>query len=104
MNMIVPLLVMVVMMIVSLAGTGWKEAEDATNFLSHLGKAMGRGSGSSAVLYAVTSAILVASVMYRIQGIVRTRKLVELSYQLVELSSEEWQTVPSDHQFATALT
>jgi Na+/H+ antiporter NhaC len=78
MNMIVPLLVMVVMMIISLAGTGWKEVEDSTSFLSHLGKAMGRGSGSSAVLYAVTSAILVASVMYRVQGIVRTRKLVEL--------------------------
>jgi len=77
-NMILPLLTMVVMMAVSLAYTGWSEVEQSTSFMNHLGQAMGRGSGSSAVLYAVCSAILVAMLMYRIQGIVRLKKMVSL--------------------------
>lgn len=77
MNMVIPLLVMIVMMLCSLAYTGWGEVE-ATSFWDHLGKAMGRGSGSSAVLYSVTTAILVAMIMYRVQGIIRIRKMVEL--------------------------
>lgn len=79
MNMVIPLLVMVIMMIVSLAWTGWNEVESYGSFIDHFGKAMGRGSGASAVLYAVTSSILVAMVMYRIQGIARSRKMVELA-------------------------
>ena len=78
MNMIIPLLVMIIMMIVSLAYTGWDQVESASSFREHLGKALGRGSGASAVLYSVTSAILVAMIMYRVQGILRTRKMVEL--------------------------
>ena len=78
MNMVIPLLVMIVMMLVSLAYTGWGEVEGATSFWSHLGKAFGQGSGSSAVLYSVTTAILVAMFMYRVQGILRIRKMIEL--------------------------
>ena len=63
MNMIVPLLTMMLMMIVSLAYTGWGEVEGSNSFMDHFTKAMGRGSGSSAVLYAVTSSILVAMVL-----------------------------------------
>jgi tetracycline resistance efflux pump len=78
MNMVVPLLVMVLMMLVSLAYTGWAEVDQSTSFWDHLGKAFGKGSGSSAVLYSVSAAILVAMVMYRVQGIVRTRKMIGL--------------------------
>jgi tetracycline resistance efflux pump len=77
-NMIIPLAVMIGMMLVSLAYTGWEEVERATSFWNHLGKAMGRGSGSSAVLYSVTAAILVAMLLYRVQGIIRIRKMIEL--------------------------
>ena len=77
-NMILPLGVMVVMMGVSLAYTGWDQVEGSSSFMNHLGKALGRGSGSSAVLYSVTTAILVAMIMYRVQGIIRVRKMVEL--------------------------
>jgi tetracycline resistance efflux pump len=77
-NMILPLGVMILMMLVSLAYTGWDQIENASSFLDHLGKALGRGSGSSAVLYSVTTAILVAMVLYRVQGIMRLRKMVEL--------------------------
>ncbi|MCK5134667.1 MAG: hypothetical protein KAR19_02675 [Bacteroidales bacterium] len=77
-NMIVPLVVMIVMMFISLAYTGWNQVEDASSFMNHLGKAMGLGSGSSAVLYSVTTAILVAMLLYRVQGIMRLRKMIEL--------------------------
>lgn len=77
-NMILPLATMVVMMVLSLALTGWKAVLEPTSFFDHLGKAMGRGSGSSSVLYAVTTAIGVSLVLYRVQGIMRVRKMVEL--------------------------
>lgn len=77
-NMVLPLGVMILMMIVSLAYTGWSLVEDVSSFMNHLGKALGRGSGSSAVLYSVTTAILVAMILYRVQGIMKVRKMVEL--------------------------
>lgn len=78
-NMVVPLAVMVLMMPVTLAYTGWDQVTGQEGFLAHLGKAMGRGSGSSAVLYSVTSAILVAMGYYRVQGILRIREMVTLA-------------------------
>ena len=78
MNMIIPLLTMIFMMIISLVYTGWGKVEAAESFMDHFSKAMGRGSGSSAVLYAVTSSILVAMVLYRVQGIMKIRKMIEL--------------------------
>jgi tetracycline resistance efflux pump len=77
-SMIIPLLTMVVMMIVSLVYTGWEKAGEFTGFMDHLTKAMGQGSGSSAVLYAVTSSLLVAMILYRAQGIMKVRKMVTL--------------------------
>jgi len=77
-NMVVPLLVMIVMMLVSLAYTGWSQVERSTTFFDHFIKALGYGSGSAAVLYSVTSAILAAMLLYRVQGIMRLRKMIEL--------------------------
>jgi len=78
MNMIIPLATMIIMMIVSLVYTGWDKVEGSTSFMEHVSKAMGQGSGSSAVLYAVTSSIIVGMVLYRIQGIMKVRKMIEL--------------------------
>jgi Na+/H+ antiporter NhaC len=78
-NMIVPLLIMVGMMPVTLAYTGWSSVENAKSFWDHIFKAIGQGSGSSAVLYSVLSALFVAMLMYRLQKIMRTRKMVELT-------------------------
>ena len=77
-NMILPLGTMVVMMVVCLAYTGWNLVEETPSFMNHLAKALGKGSGSAAVLYSVTSAILVAMIFYRAQGIIKVRKMVEL--------------------------
>lgn len=78
-NMVIPLLTMVLMMPFWLAYTGWNEVESFTSFFNHFSQAIGKGSGSSAVLYAVISAILVAIIMYRIQGIVKMKESVDIT-------------------------
>lgn len=78
MNMVIPLLTMVVMMIVFLIYTGWNAVEGSTGFMDHLVSAIGHGSGSAAVLYAVTSSILVSMILYRAQGIMKVKKMVSL--------------------------
>ncbi|MGJ8745386.1 Na+/H+ antiporter NhaC family protein [Polaribacter sp.] len=78
-NMIVPLLVMVFMMPINLIYTGWNSVENSTSFLEHAAEAIGKGSGSSSVLYAVITAILVAMFMYFIQGILKPKEAVNLT-------------------------
>lgn len=78
-NMIVPLLVMVFMMPINLIYTGWSAVESSTSFLNHVQQAIGNGSGSSSVLYAVITALLVAMIMYFIQGIMRPKEMVSLT-------------------------
>ncbi len=77
-NMILPLAVMVCMMLISLAYTGWNLVENASSFMNHLGKAFGQGSGSSAVLYSVTTSILATMIFYRVQGIMKIPEMIEL--------------------------
>jgi len=78
-NMIVPLLVMVFMMPVNLIYTGWGAVENASSLLNHASQAIGQGSGSSSVLYAVITALLVAMIMYFIQGIMKPKEAVTLT-------------------------
>lgn len=79
MNMIVPLAVMVLMMPINLIYTGWDAVNDSTSFLNHVSQAIGEGSGSSSVLYAVIAAILVAIIMYFIQGILKPKEAIDLT-------------------------
>ena len=78
-NMIVPLLVMVLMMPINLIYTGWSSVKTSTSFFDHASQAIGNGSGSSSVLYAVIASILVAIVMYFIQGILKPKEAVDLT-------------------------
>ncbi|MEN8225732.1 MAG: Na+/H+ antiporter NhaC family protein, partial [Bacteroidota bacterium] len=78
-NMVLPILTMIFMMPLTLAYTGWDKVEGASSSVSHFLKAMGYGSGSSAVLYAVSTALLVAMILYRSQGLMKTRKMVEIA-------------------------
>ncbi len=78
-NMILPLFVMILMMPVTLSYTGWDLAEESPSFFDHFITAMGYGSGSSAVLYSVLTAIMVAMILYRVQGIMKLRKMVEIT-------------------------
>jgi len=77
-NMILPLATMVFMMPVNLAYTGWDKVENYSSFGNHLSQAIGKGSGSSSVLYAVIASIFVAMVLYRSQGIMKTKEMVDL--------------------------
>jgi len=77
MNMILPLVVMVFSMPAYLAYTGWSKVENYTTFSNHLFQAISEGSGSSAVLYAVITALIIAFVLYKIQGIIRTKEMVD---------------------------
>jgi len=81
MNMIVPIATMVLMMPVMLVFTGWGEIEsvESLSFLSHAFAAMGYGSGSIAVLYAVSTAILVAMTLYKTQRLLGIREMIDLS-------------------------
>ena len=78
-NMIVPLLVMVFMMPINLMYTGWNAVKESSSFLNHASQAIGEGSGSSSVLYAVIASILVAIVMYMIQGILNAKEAIHLT-------------------------
>ncbi len=78
-NMIVPLVVMVLMMPVNLAFTGWSAVKMPTSFSDHFFQAIGQGSGSSSVLYAVLTAILASMILYRIQGIMKTKEMIDIS-------------------------
>jgi len=78
-NMIVPLLVMVLMMPINLIYTGWNSVKEYSSFFDHATQAIGEGSGSSSVLYAVITAILVAICMYFIQGILKPKEAVDLT-------------------------
>ncbi len=77
-NMVIPLLTMVLMMPINLAYTGWNEVANYSSFGNHLSQAIGKGSGSSSVLYAVIASLIVAMILYRVQGIMKTKEMVDL--------------------------
>ncbi len=78
-NMYIPILTMVVMMPVYLSYTGWGTVEKYDGFFDHLVQAIGAGSGSSAVLYAVVTSLLVAMVLYRSQKIMKMKEMIEMT-------------------------
>lgn len=81
-NMIVPILVMVLFMPIMLAYTGWAGATEQlgadAGFAALLFQAIGAGSGSTAVLTAVTVSLLVCVIYYKAQGIFGVRESVDL--------------------------
>ena len=76
-NMLIPILAMVFLMPIFLIMTGWDKVD--ANAGSHIFEALKKGSGSAAVLYAVSFAVLIAMVLYRAQGIMKIGEMVELS-------------------------
>jgi tetracycline resistance efflux pump len=80
-NMLVPLLLMIGMMPVMLAYTGWEQVEHGEQLAlgGRIMAAIGLGSGSTAVLVAVLTALLGAVVLYRVQGLMRSGEMVSLA-------------------------
>lgn len=80
-NMILPIAVMVGMMPLMLIYTGWGAAEElvAVSLWEKTYRAIGQGSGSSAVLYSVLTALLAAMLLYRSQKIMKTGEMIDLA-------------------------
>jgi Na+/H+ antiporter NhaC len=76
-NMIIPIAAMVIMMPIMLAYTGWSESS-GDSFFGQLFSAIGKGSGSTSVLIAVLFAILLSMVLYKWQGLMRFREMIDL--------------------------
>lgn len=82
-NMIIPIFTMVFMMPVGLIYSGWGQVEHIENlsFFSAVFRAISSGSGSTAVLWAVLSAILVAAILYRSQKIFKLKEIIDLTFK-----------------------
>ena len=76
-NMIIPILSMVILMPIMLAYTGW--ADSLGSGMSKLLSAIGKGSGSTSVLVSVIFAIGISMILYKVQGLMRFREMVDLT-------------------------
>jgi tetracycline resistance efflux pump len=81
--MIIPIAVMVLMMPVGLIYTGWAQVEnfDTLPFFQKIFFSLGQGSGSTAVLWAVLTALVVGGIMYRAQSIFKLPELIDLTFK-----------------------
>ncbi|KAA3617973.1 MAG: sodium:solute symporter [Calditrichaeota bacterium] len=82
-NMLIPIFVMVFMMPIGLVFSGWEVASQSVDlsFLQKVFTALGNGSGSKAVLWAVLTSILVAMILYRSQKIFNLQELLDLIFK-----------------------
>ena len=81
-NMIIPIATMVLMMPIMLTYTGWQTALTEVPNESFFGKvffAIGNGSGSTAVLIAVITSLLLSMIYYRVQGIMKMKEMIDLT-------------------------
>lgn len=82
-NMIIPIAVMVGMMPLMLIYTGWNQVENISSlkWYQQIFYALGNGSGSTAVLYSVLSAIIVGSILFISQKIFTFAETIELIFK-----------------------
>ena len=82
-NMIIPIATMVGMMPIGLIYTGWSQVENigASPLWKQLFLALGKGSGSTAVLWAVLTAIFVGALLYRGQKILKLPEIINLVFK-----------------------
>jgi Na+/H+ antiporter NhaC len=81
-NMVIPITIMVLMMPIMLAFTGWAAAVEQlpeAGTTRQVLYAIGQGSGSTAVLVAVITSTLFAMIFYRIQGIMKWKEMIDLT-------------------------
>lgn len=82
-NMVIPISVMVGMMPLMLLYTGWGQVENISSlkWYEQIFTALGKGSGSTAVLYSVLTSIIVASILYISQKIFTFAETIELIFK-----------------------
>jgi len=79
-NMILPIVVMVAMVPVGLAYTGYQGAA-AKEVEATFWNVLGECSGSTAVFWAVTTAVVFAGLLYRVQGIMKLKEYVDVCFK-----------------------
>jgi len=82
-NMIIPIAIMVTMMPLGLLYTGWQNVAEINQLplLKAIVVALGNGSGSTSVLWAVLAAITISAIMYRSQKIFRLNEIIDLTFK-----------------------
>ncbi len=82
-NMIIPIMTMVFMMPIGLIYTGWPAVENIEGYplWKQIFLAVGKGSGSTAVLWAVLSAIFIGAILYRWQKIFKLPEIINLVFK-----------------------
>ncbi|MCZ7611566.1 MAG: sodium:solute symporter [Ignavibacterium sp.] len=82
-NMIIPIAVMVGMMPLMLLYTGWGEVENISQYpwYEQIFFAIGKGSGSTAVLYSVLTSIIVSGILYISQKIFSFSETIDLIFK-----------------------
>lgn len=79
-NMILPIVTMIIMMPMMLVYTGWSSLDTTDgSFIDLAFQAMGQGSGSTSVLTSVATALVVAIGLYKVQGLLGIKEMVDLS-------------------------
>lgn len=82
-NMIIPIGVMVGMMPLMLIFTGWSEVENISQYpwYEQIFTSIGKGSGSTSVLYSVLTSIFVGSALYMSQKIFTFKETIDLIFK-----------------------
>lgn len=82
-NMLVPIGIMVGMMPLMLLYTGWSEVENISQYawFEQIFMAVGKGSGSTSVLYSVLTSIIVSSIHYISQKIFSFKEIIDLTFK-----------------------
>ncbi|MBU1095427.1 MAG: sodium:solute symporter [Ignavibacteriae bacterium HGW-Ignavibacteriae-2] len=82
-NMIIPIGVMVGMMPLMLVFTGWDQVENISqlHWYQQILSAIGKGSGSTSVLYSVLTSIFVGSALYMSQKIFSFQETIDLIFK-----------------------
>ncbi|WP_109830012.1 Na+/H+ antiporter NhaC family protein [Reichenbachiella versicolor] len=78
-NMIIPILILVTCMPILLLYTGWDAIDKTSSLPNQLLDALSNGSGTAAVVYSLTAAIIVSTFMYKAQGILKVQDSINLT-------------------------
>ena len=77
-NMLTPMLLMLVMVPVMLVWTGWDQTDPSSALSQRLNDALNAGSGSASITVAMSTALIVAALLYKAQNIMSFNQSIEL--------------------------
>jgi len=78
MNMLLPIIILVLMMPISLIATGWSVTQINDPLSQKLFVALTHGNGATAVLYAISTALFLGSILYLCQRIFSFTEIINL--------------------------